>query len=128
MRRALSLALVTSVLFALSGCDCAGSAGACTTDAECGPGALCVAGTWETGGVFAGCDPNKPKNAQLDTDCDGLNDEEEYKTLLAGNRKTDPCRADTDRDGVKDGVELGRTTSVNTTCGFSGDLESYSRT
>jgi hypothetical protein len=54
-----------------------------------------------------------------DTDCDGLRDDEEL-TLM-----TSPILADTDRDGIADGVELGRTMAVpGSTCpGFVPDAD-----
>ncbi len=41
-----------------------------------------------------------------DTDCDGLRDDEELMLM------TSPILADTDRDGISDGIELGRTQPV----------------
>ncbi|WNG54633.1 VWA domain-containing protein [Archangium gephyra] len=58
--------------------------------------------------------PLNPTNALIDTDCDGLTDEEEHGNVYPGGLRTDPGRWDTDGDGVRDGVEVGRTTTVNT--------------
>jgi hypothetical protein len=60
--------------------------------------------------------PTDPANRTLDSDCDGLTDAEEYGNVYAGNVRTHPGLRDSDGDGVRDGVELGRTTTVNTTC------------
>jgi len=59
--------------------------------------------------------PN-PNSNTSDFDCDGLSDAEE---VMLG---TDPALTDTDRDGLSDGLELGRQTIiVGTTCVFAGD-------
>ncbi len=79
------------------------------------------------GGVVP-TDPYDPNNTMKDSDCDGLTDQEEFASIYAGGKKTDPGRADTDGDGIKDGVELGRTTSVDPNCGFVGDADSNTRT
>jgi hypothetical protein len=90
------------------------------------------------GGTDAGTDPDvvpvpgprDPTNATIDSDCDGLTDAEEWGNLYPGNLKTDPGRRDTDGDGLRDGLEVGRTSSVNTSagCDFVGDAEAQSRT
>src|SRR6185295_13626871 len=64
-------------------------------------------------------DPNDPNNDKKDTDCDGLNDAEEFALTYP----------DSDGDGIKDGVEAGRTMSVDPMCnGFVGDADPMSRT
>lgn len=87
-------------------------------------------GGGETGTADAGppVNPGDPKNANKDTDCDGLTDAEEFANVYAGMKKTDPAVADTDGDGIKDGVELGRTTSVDAACGFVGDVDPATKT
>jgi hypothetical protein len=65
-------------------------------------------------------DPNNPTK---DTDCDGLSDAEEFSRVYADGKSTDPDNPDTDGDGIPDGVELGRTTSVDANCGFKGDAD-----
>ncbi len=65
-------------------------------------------------------DPNNPKK---DTDCDGLSDAEEFSRVYADGKSTDPDNPDSDGDGIPDGVELGRTTSVDPSCGFKGDAD-----
>ncbi len=67
-------------------------------------------------------------NPTKDSDCDGLTDAEEFANQYAGGLKTNPGRRDTDGDGIRDGVELGRTTSVNTGCAFRPDADPDSRT
>src|SRR5690606_34919947 len=62
--------------------------------------------------------------------CDGLSDEEEYTTVYAGGLKTHPGLADTDRDRIPDGVERGRTKSVDPRCDgiFVPDADPLSKT
>jgi hypothetical protein len=69
-----------------------------------------------------------PTNATIDSDCDGLTDQEEWGNIYPGSQRTEPGRRDTDGDGLRDGLEVGRTSSVNTSCGFVGDADSQSRT
>ncbi|CAM3926278.1 VWA domain-containing protein [Corallococcus sp. ZKHCc1 1396] len=73
-------------------------------------------------------DPYDPNNATKDSDCDGLTDQEEYSTVYAGGLKTSPGLRDTDGDGIRDGVEVGRTTSVNPACSFYPDEDTVTRT
>ena len=80
------------------------------------------------GGIIAtGCDPAAGDNATRDSDCDGLSDAEEYGTMYQG-QKTDPCRSDSDGDGVGDGIELGKTSSVRSSCNFVADADPRSKT
>ncbi|WNG41858.1 VWA domain-containing protein [Archangium violaceum] len=76
--------------------------------------------------------PSHPDNRALDSDCDGLTDAEEWGNVYAGGLKTDPGRWDTDGDGLRDGLEAGRTSSVNADpeCKrlFRADAEPSSRT
>jgi hypothetical protein len=60
--------------------------------------------------------PDDPNNANLDSDCDGLSDLEEYTNTFAGGRKTNPANYDTDGDGIADGVEFGRTEAIDAEC------------
>ncbi|RKG98842.1 VWA domain-containing protein [Corallococcus sp. CA053C] len=73
-------------------------------------------------------DPYDPTNAQRDSDCDGLSDQEEFSTIYTGGVRTNPGDRDTDNDGIRDGVEVGRIKSVVTTCSFYPDLDPASRT
>ncbi|MBJ6761414.1 VWA domain-containing protein [Myxococcaceae bacterium JPH2] len=93
----------------------------------------------EDAGVIVDPDPDPGKvptdvenknNANLDSDCDGLTDQEEFSTVYANGLKTDPGLRDTDGDGIRDGVELGRTTTVSTdpSCVFRGDADPTTRT
>jgi hypothetical protein len=78
----------------------------------------------EDGGTPLVVNPDDPQNAFKDTDCDGLSDAEEFATVYAGGLKTDPAKADSDGDGIPDGVELGRTSSVDPLCAaFVGDQD-----
>jgi hypothetical protein len=95
----------------------------CQTRAECPTGQTCVAGrckvpaaTSDGGTIFIGCDPSALDNAFRDTDCDGLSDAEEYATVYGSGLRTDPCNADSDGDGIPDGTELGRTSSIDPAC------------
>jgi hypothetical protein len=67
--------------------------------------------------------PYDPKNPEKDYDCDGLSDHDEYQVVYVGGKKTDPKNPDTDGDGILDGVEAGRTSSVDPTCVFVGDAD-----
>ncbi len=55
-------------------------------------------------------DPGESDPGRSDVDCDGLTDQQER---VAG---TDPANPDSDGDGVKDGVELGSTGTVDGLC------------
>lgn len=80
------------------------------------------------GGIVMGCDPNGgAANLSKDTDCDGLSDAEEYGTDYGGV-KTQPCNPDSDGDGIPDGVEMGKTTSVSASCTFTADADPNSKT
>ena len=74
--------------------------------------------------------PRDPSNSRIDSDCDGLTDAEEWGNLYPGSLRTDPSLRDSDGDGIRDGVEVGRTTTINTspTCRFMGDADPASRT
>jgi hypothetical protein len=79
------------------------------------------------GGVYV--DPNDPNNALKDTDCDGLSDAEEFSTVYPGGARTDPLNPDSDGDGIPDGVEAGRTSSVDPRCtNFVGDADPSTHT
>src|SRR5205807_2421070 len=71
---------------------------------------------------------NDPLNAMRDSDCDGLSDEEEFATYYADGLRSDPGNPDSDGDGIPDGVELGRTASVDAACHFVGDADPATRT
>jgi hypothetical protein len=81
------------------------------------------------GTVVTGCDPQAVDNASRDTDCDGLSDLEEYGTDYGG-LKTDPCNADSDGDGLGDGLELGKTSSPSAACSaiFVADAQPSTKT
>ncbi|MBN2361987.1 MAG: hypothetical protein JXR83_21225 [Deltaproteobacteria bacterium] len=75
-------------------------------------------------------DPNNNGNDQLDSDCDGLSDAEEYGTVWPSGQTTDPGATDSDGDGIRDGVEAGRTSSVDPRCDglFQGDSDPSTHT
>ncbi|NOK16610.1 adventurous gliding motility lipoprotein CglD [Corallococcus carmarthensis] len=75
-------------------------------------------------------DPYDPNNATKDSDCDGLTDQEEFSTVYTGGVKTNPGLRDTDGDGIRDGVEVGRTSSISTdpSCNFRADQDPTTRT
>ncbi|MGC9042707.1 MAG: hypothetical protein ACP5KG_02485 [Myxococcota bacterium] len=70
-------------------------------------------------------DPKNPDNKNIDSDCDGLSDYEEFSIIYAGGKKTDPMNPDSDGDGITDGVEAGRVSSVDPLCKryFRGDAD-----
>ncbi len=76
--------------------------------------------------------PRSTDNARIDSDCDGLTDAEEWGNVYAGGARTDPNVWDTDGDGLRDGLEVGRTSTLNADpeCRrlFLPDLEPSSRT
>ncbi|WNG14319.1 adventurous gliding motility lipoprotein CglD [Cystobacter fuscus] len=76
--------------------------------------------------------PRAPNNKTIDTDCDGLSDAEEWGNIYTGDKRTDPDMWDTDGDGLRDGVEAARTTTLNTlplcTSLFIADADPTSRT
>lgn len=127
--------VVFSLTFLCTSCGTQ-SAKVCSSKAECETGQVCALGFCRAasadGGppttVFPGCDPSNPANDFKDTDCDGFTDAEEYTLSYGGTDRTDPCNADSDGDGVKDGLEQGRVSTVNATCGFSPDAEPSSQT
>ncbi|MBN2360989.1 MAG: hypothetical protein JXR83_16150 [Deltaproteobacteria bacterium] len=61
-------------------------------------------------------DANNPDNDQVDSDCDGLSDAEEFGNIYAGGARTDPAGNDSDGDGIPDGTEVGRTSSPDPRC------------
>jgi hypothetical protein len=74
-------------------------------------------------------DPNDPANATKDTDCDGLSDKVEYDTDRGNGRHTKPGVADTDGDGLPDGLELGIDTPVpGTSCTLIKDESAILKT
>lgn len=147
MRKA-RLSLIAAVLAVITGCDCntpntgntGGGSGGGNTSVGGGNG-----GTGGTGGLGGNAngqggnggsggdaglpvDPNDLNNDKKDTDCDGLSDAEEFGNVYPGGARTDPANADSDGDGIKDGVEAGRATSVDLTCGYVGDADLATRT
>ncbi|MFZ5440951.1 MAG: hypothetical protein ACOZQL_13165 [Myxococcota bacterium] len=152
MNRLFLVALTSAVI---SACSC-NTVVKCTDFTDCSSGQVCVMGECRatigtgsgpggggngtgggssgTGGgggggtIVTGCDPNGGQaNFSKDTDCDGLNDGEEYATDYNG-QKTNPCNADSDGDGLPDGLELGRTSSVSASCTFTADVDPNSKT
>lgn len=81
-------------------------------------------------GSVGRANPDNPDNAALDSDCDGLSDAEEYGTIWPGGATTDPNNPDSDDDGVRDGIEVGRERSVDPRCSglFGGDADPASHT
>ena len=66
----------------------------------------------DLGSVDLGPNPSDPNNRNLDSDCDGLSDQEEFSIIYPGGGKTSPSNPDTDGDGLADGLEVGRTQGV----------------
>ncbi|MFH1812232.1 MAG: adventurous gliding motility lipoprotein CglD [Pseudomonadota bacterium] len=74
-------------------------------------------------------DPNRNDNDTRDSDCDGLSDAEEYGNIYGGGGQTQPGTSDSDGDGILDGVEVGRTSSVDARCTmFVGDQDTTTTT
>ncbi|QRN96028.1 VWA domain-containing protein [Archangium violaceum] len=75
-----------------------------------------------------------PNNNKIDTDCDGLSNAEEWGNYYPPDNtsKTKPGVRDTDLDGLRDGLEVGRTSSLNTSaeCAalFRADSDPATRT
>src|SRR5688500_455134 len=132
MKNVIALLACLSVL-GLSGCNCGtappgtvgGGGGTDAGGGSGGNGGGAGGGNGGTGGGTADAgvivDPNDLNNPNKDSDCDGLNDAEEFGNTYAGGKRTSPNNPDTDGDGIKDGVEAGRTMSVDTMCGYVGD-------
>jgi len=119
---------LTIVLAGLSACEC--SPAIVNTDGgrryDGGP-LLDASYTFVTdAGPFI--DPNDPRNPSKDTDCDGLNDAEEFGNTYPGGARTNPADPDSDDDGLFDGLEAGRLTSVDPSCVYAGDADPSSRT
>ncbi len=73
--------------------------------------------------------PRDPSNSTIDSDCDGLSDAEEWGNVYPGDLRTNAAVRDTDGDGLRDGLELGRTSTLNTGCtDFSADEDPQSQT
>jgi hypothetical protein len=79
------------------------------------------------GGTPIVVNPNDPTNDQKDSDCDGLSDAEEFSVVYAGGKRTSAANADSDGDGVLDGVEAGRASSPDAACTFTGDADPTTR-
>jgi hypothetical protein len=63
-------------------------------------------------------DVNNPQNPFLDSDCDGISDADEFGTEWPGGLRTDPANWDSDDDGIPDGVEAGKTETIDAECPF----------
>jgi hypothetical protein len=138
-RRAVWVVLLSGVL---ASCDCGtppsnnDGGGGGTGGGVVGGGTGGGGGAMDDGGAGGGTgggtgiivDPNDPSNPLKDSDCDGLSDAEEFGDIYPGGKRTNPANSDTDGDGILDGVEAGRVTSVDATCTFAGDADPTSRT
>lgn len=135
--RSLLLIHAFAWLVLVSACNCGspvaviGDGGADGGDSSVGGGEAGGQGGGAGGGLGDSgipVDPNNPLNDQLDSDCDGLTDAEEFGSVYAGGTRTSPSNPDTDGDGVLDGVEVGKLSSVAAACSFMGDADPGSRT
>ncbi len=79
---------------------CRGPGARCQSADDCAPPLACVQGVCADEPADGGVNPTGK-----DTDCDALRDEDETSGALGC--VTDPARADTDGDGLPDGVEAG---------------------
>lgn len=138
VRRGVWVAVLSVVL---AGCNCGtpptttdggggGTGGGMTGGGTGGGGAMDDGGQGggAGGGTMIVVDPNDPANALKDSDCDGLNDAEEFGNVYPGGKRTNPANPDTDGDGIPDGVEAGRVSSVDPTCNYTGDADPTTRT
>ncbi|WP_373045122.1 adventurous gliding motility lipoprotein CglD [Vulgatibacter sp.] len=128
--------LALALLLAAVGCGGTGSGGAGSgaggTGAVGGPGgAGGSGGTGGSGGAGGSGgtqrpppNPSDPASETSDWDCDGLTDAEEFGTVYPQGGTTSPQNPDSDGDGILDGIEAGRTASVDDRCdGFAGDAD-----
>jgi hypothetical protein len=142
MNKHLCFGLLSSLVF-LGSIGCSGSKSSnptpdpvesdptgCSADAQCATGEKCVASVCRVPTpIVEGCDATASDNATRDSDCDGLSDAEEYSLTYAGGAKTDPCNADTDGDGLPDGLEVGKQTTPRAACTtFVADSDPSTRT
>ncbi len=129
--------LAAALAVMLAGCDC--DSGRTSIDGGGGSGGNTAAGGGNGGnsgtGGGAGMgdggkmpDPTDLDNDKKDSDCDGLNDAEEFGNTYPGGMRTDPANPDTDGDGILDGVEAGRASSVDPMCTYGGDQDLNTRT
>ncbi|MEW5851415.1 MAG: adventurous gliding motility lipoprotein CglD [Myxococcota bacterium] len=115
-----------------SGSSTGSTGGSSTSQSSGGTTSSSSSGGASSGLIIRDPDPNDLDNANKDSDCDGLTDEQEYGRTYAGGNRTDPANPDTDGDGVLDGVEVGSTSIVSgdaQACGpFTGDADPATRT
>jgi hypothetical protein len=134
------LMLACSVVV-IAGCDCnpvnpnptGGGAGGGGGEMGGGTGGATFGGGTGGGGAEGDggmvIDPTDPNNATKDSDCDGLSDQDEFSNIYAGGQRTNPGNPDSDGDGILDGVEAGRISSVSAACtAYVGDADPVSRT
>ena len=113
-RQLISAALLAMSLMAAPAC----------TDPNPGPGP----DPTDPGPTPLPTDPNDPANAAKDTDCDGLSDKIEFEAVYEGV-KTNPGLADTDQDGLPDGLEVGVSKPVTgTSCTLPQDADASLQT
>ncbi len=116
MKRLLHATLIASLLVTAVACG----------DSDPGDG---PPGTPDAGPTPLPTDPADPNNAAKDTDCDGLSDKTEFDTDRGNGQKTHPGLADTDQDGLQDGLELGISTPVaGTSCTLPQDASAVLKT
>ena len=129
--------LACTLVLALSACGGSGGDGGGEGGGIIGPGGTggtAAGGSGGTGGGAGGSggsgpprpppNPSSPDSETSDWDCDGLSDAEEFGTTYPGGGTTSPTQADSDGDGVDDGIEVGRTSSVDPRCAnFAGDAD-----
>jgi hypothetical protein len=128
----------------VAGCDCTpvkpsvgdGGSGGGGGGSVLGGGGGSDGGSGVGGGLGGGAgdagpvvDPLDANNALKDSDCDGLSDQDEFSITYPGGQRTNPASSDSDGDGILDGVEAGRMSSVAASCtAYVGDADPMSRT
>ncbi|MBL8952788.1 MAG: VWA domain-containing protein [Myxococcaceae bacterium] len=131
--------LAVALCMAIAGCDCDTPPGTNTdgggSGGNSGAGGGGPGGNSGSGGASGSgdggrmVDPTNLDNDKKDSDCDGLSDADEFGNTYPGGMRTSPTNPDTDGDGIRDGVEAGKVSSVDPLCvGFVGDQDLNTRT
>jgi thrombospondin type 3 repeat protein len=111
-----------------TGTPTSGADGANDTDgAPAGDGGPSSSDTGFSGD--GGPNPNNPNNAMIDSDCDGLSDQEEFSIVYPNGQRTSPSNPDSDGDNIPDGIEAGKAGTVQGSgCPAIADADPATRT